>query len=209
MIDPENHTTPVDDPTLWQRPEHLAARMGVSVRTLRKWASKGRAERRRDREGQVFYRLLSCPDDIPQARQHHAHHMTGHGVTEQMAPLPPLVLPPVMVPEPGRPVPEPTDLGPGPEAEADGVLVDRLLGINQRHEAHIAQLHAAIATVQEESARSRALVVEATENYERLQAENEQLRSEIRHHRELVALPWWSKKRRRDVTIPMTSLDGE
>lgn len=51
------HDTPVEDPGLWQRPEHLAAHLGLTVRTLRKWVARGRAERTRGYRGEVYYRL--------------------------------------------------------------------------------------------------------------------------------------------------------
>lgn len=209
MIDPENHHAPVEDATLWQRPEHLAAFVGVSVRTLRKWATNGRAERRRDREGQVFYRLLDA-DAVPTtSRAHQAQLIMGQRASERTLPVPPLVLPPVMVPEPEGPVPEPIPTAPGPEAEGSVELIQHLISLNAKHEAHIEQLHACIATVQQESARHRARVAEATESLELMRMENTQLRAELKHYHEFESRPWWSKKRRRDVTIPMTPLEAE
>ncbi len=61
------HDFPVDDPVLWQRPEHLAIQLGVTVRTLRKWVARGRAERTRNYQGQVYYRLTEPFGPAPSA----------------------------------------------------------------------------------------------------------------------------------------------
>ncbi len=51
------HDDPTGDPSNWQRPEHLSELLGISVRSLRLWASKGKAEKLRAPGGKVYYRL--------------------------------------------------------------------------------------------------------------------------------------------------------
>ena len=150
------HDAPVDDPTLWQRPEHLSSRLGVTVRTLRKWVSRGRAERTRSYRGQVYYRLLEA-----------------------------------MGPVPSGPVPDRS--GPARPVNDGGV------------EALAAQ----IATAQSAAAELRAQVQAVTADTHRVREENAMLRRELEYQRELAAMPWWARRRRRELTLPMVPLEGE
>jgi len=128
-----------EDPAVWHRPEALASHLGVTVRTLRKWVSKGRAERTRGHRGEVYYRL-----------------------TEPL----------------GLPGPVPSGAGPDP------------LGRPAAQRDHL----------QEQ-------VTAALEGFESARKDNAMLRRELDYERELAALPWWARRRRRELTLPMLPLD--
>ena len=150
------HDAPVDDPTLWQRPEHLSSRLGVTVRTLRKWVSRGRAERTRNFRGQVYYRLL----------------------------------------EPIGPV-------------GSGLVPERAVVVRSTGDGGVEALAVQIATAQSTAAELRARVEAVTADTQRVREENALLRRELEYQRELTAMPWWARRRRRDLTLPMVPLEGE
>jgi len=144
------YNSPVADPALWQRPEHLAANLGVTVRTLRKWVAKGRAERTRNYRGQVYYRVL-----------------------------------------------EPMGLAP---AEDQVTIV-------QAQDERLEALNQQVVAAQAEAAEFRTHVEAAMARDDQARQENSQLRRELAYQRELASLPWWARRRRRELTIPMDPLD--
>ena len=146
------YNTPVADSAQWQRPEHLAAHLGVTVRTLRKWVARGRAERTRSYQGHVYYRLTGASGPVP-----------------------------------------------APRVGADDAT--------KAHEERLEVLNQQVTAAQVEAAEFRTRVEAAMERDEQARQENSQLRRELEYQRELAALPWWARRRRRELTIPMDPLE--
>lgn len=160
------HDMPVDSPTLWQRPEHLAELLSVSVRTLRKWVAKGRAERQRNYRGQVYYRLT--------------------------APIGPV----------GGPVRPTTDPG---LVTLPGVVVGDL----PQHAEQLDQLQQQIAAARQEAAEFRSMTEDTMRSLERISEENTHLRRELQYQQKVTSVPWWARRRRREITMPMVDLEQE
>ena len=157
------HDAPVANPVLWQRPEHLADHLGVTVRTLRKWVAKGQAERTRSYRGQVYYRLTETMR-----------------MTHIASPPPP---------------PAPAPASPPVDAPSSDARVDALEAQLIASQAEVAEFRRQVASVVAHDAQ--------------VKQENEQLRRELDYQKELAALPWWARQRRRDLTMPMGPLDLE
>ena len=49
--------TPISDPYTWQTAQSLAETLNVTVRTIRGWIHKGKTEKTRSMDGNVYYRL--------------------------------------------------------------------------------------------------------------------------------------------------------
>ena len=88
-------------------------------------------------------------------------------------------------------------------------LLDRVIAIKQAHDQRVEVLHDRISAALVESAEFRMMAEVATRDYERVSEENMRLRRELQHQRELTALPWWAKGRRRKLTMPMIPLGTE